>query len=166
MAIRLFVLSKGGVTMEAMKVAEFIITQYYNMNKPITNLKLQKLLYFVQGASLAIFDEPAFTDTIEAWRYGPVVPNVYYPYSLYGPLKIRVKYEDELEDGVTRKIALFISHYYKDTDPFDLVRETHEPNSPWDKVYNKASASKEITIDSIKSYFRTRYLAEWFPNEL
>lgn len=43
----------------------------------ITNLKLQKLLYYLQGHWLATFDGPLFGDKIEAWRYGPVVPSVY-----------------------------------------------------------------------------------------
>lgn len=38
----------------------------------ITQLKLQKLIYFVQGISLALFDRPLFEEEIEAWKYGPV----------------------------------------------------------------------------------------------
>lgn len=45
--------------------------------EPISNLKLQKLLYYMQGFHLAYFDTPLFDDDIEAWMYGPVVPCVY-----------------------------------------------------------------------------------------
>lgn len=37
----------------------------------ISNLKLQKLLYYEQGYHLAIFDTPLFDADIEAWMYGP-----------------------------------------------------------------------------------------------
>ena len=43
----------------------------------LSNLKLQKLLYYMQGFHLAFFDEPFFNESIEAWTYGPVVPVVF-----------------------------------------------------------------------------------------
>lgn len=46
----------------------------------ITNLKLQKLLYYSQAWHLAIYDEPLFQDRIEAWVHGPVVPSVFREY--------------------------------------------------------------------------------------
>ena len=33
----------------------------------ISNLKLQKLLYYMQGFHLAYFNEPLFEEDIEAW---------------------------------------------------------------------------------------------------
>lgn len=44
----------------------------------ITNLKLQKLLYYAQGLHVAMNGEVLFDDPIEAWDLGPVVPNVYH----------------------------------------------------------------------------------------
>ena len=43
----------------------------------MSNLKLQKMLYYEQGFHLAYFDTPLFKDEIEAWMYGPVIPAVY-----------------------------------------------------------------------------------------
>ena len=43
----------------------------------MSNLKLQKMLYYEQGFHLAYFDTPLFEDEIEAWMYGPVIPAVY-----------------------------------------------------------------------------------------
>ena len=50
----------------------------------MTNLRLQKLLYFAQGWHLARYGKPLFDDDIEAWQYGPVVPSVYNAYKQYG----------------------------------------------------------------------------------
>ncbi|MGZ5135866.1 MAG: Panacea domain-containing protein, partial [Flavitalea sp.] len=44
----------------------------------ISNLKLQKLLYYMQGYHLAFFGDKLFEDNLEAWTYGPVVPDVYH----------------------------------------------------------------------------------------
>ena len=43
----------------------------------ITNLQLQKLIYYAQGIHLAMYGCPIFKDQIKAWNYGPVVPRVY-----------------------------------------------------------------------------------------
>ncbi len=50
----------------------------------ISNLKLQKLLYYAQGIFLAINDEPLFEEPILAWAHGPVVESVYHEYKAYG----------------------------------------------------------------------------------
>lgn len=50
----------------------------------MTNLKLQKLLYYAQGFHLAMYGKPLFDKKIEAWIYGPVVPYVFKKYKEYG----------------------------------------------------------------------------------
>ena len=57
----------------------------------ISNLKLQKLLYYAQGAHLALRDEPLFGEPIEAWTHGPVVPSVYRQYKQHGGEPIPVE---------------------------------------------------------------------------
>ena len=60
----------------------------------ISNLKLQKLLYYAQAWHLALYGEPLFRDRIEAWVHGPVVPpvfgafkhNKWQPYRFHGRL--------------------------------------------------------------------------------
>src|SRR5947209_10944283 len=44
---------------------------------PLTNLRLQKLLYYAQAWSLVLRESELFPEEIEAWRWGPVVPVVY-----------------------------------------------------------------------------------------
>ena len=50
----------------------------------ISNLKLNKLLYYAQGTHLARTGKPLFENAIEAWQYGPVVPEVYQKYKACG----------------------------------------------------------------------------------
>jgi uncharacterized phage-associated protein len=49
-------------------------------NELISNLKLQKLLYYAQGVHLALHDVALFPEEIQAWMHGPVVPEVYQKY--------------------------------------------------------------------------------------
>jgi uncharacterized phage-associated protein len=56
----------------------------------ITNLKLQKLLYYAQGCFLAAFNKSLFDEEIEAWQHGPVVSEVYHHYKSYGSEHIKL----------------------------------------------------------------------------
>ena len=50
----------------------------------LSNMKLQKLLYYAQGLRLAMGEGPLFNDAIEAWTYGPVVVSIYHNYKSHG----------------------------------------------------------------------------------
>ncbi|HUZ03805.1 MAG TPA: type II toxin-antitoxin system antitoxin SocA domain-containing protein, partial [Acidobacteriaceae bacterium] len=58
----------------ASDIAKYFIASFQKKNKAISNLKLQKLLYYAQAWHLALYGSPLFSDSIEAWVHGPVVP--------------------------------------------------------------------------------------------
>ena len=62
----------------------------------MSNMKLQKMLYYQQGFHLAYFGTPLFDEDIEAWMYGPVVPSVYSHYKNCGRQGIMPETEEEL----------------------------------------------------------------------
>lgn len=68
----------------ASDVAKYIIYTFQAIGDSLSNMKLQKLLYYVQGWHLANFDTPAFKDRLEAWALGPVQPKVYDDYKEFG----------------------------------------------------------------------------------
>lgn len=76
------------MTYKALDIAKKLIFKAQN-DEPnggerLTNLKLQKLLYYQQGYHLAAFGTPLFSEDVESWMYGPVVPSVYDVFSAYG----------------------------------------------------------------------------------
>jgi uncharacterized phage-associated protein len=54
-------------------------------------LRVQKLLYYLQGWSLALRGRPLFEERIEAWKLGPVVPEVYHRFKSFGSQVIEPK---------------------------------------------------------------------------
>jgi uncharacterized phage-associated protein len=64
-------------------VAKFLISRFQEAGDPLTNMKLQKLLYYAQGWHLALKGEALFDERIEAWPHGPVVPPVYGTFKRY-----------------------------------------------------------------------------------
>ncbi len=65
----------------ALDVAKyFLLKSDPEIGENISNLKLQKLLYFAQGFYLAFYNDSLFSARIEAWAHGPVVPEIYHRY--------------------------------------------------------------------------------------
>ena len=67
--------------MRGINVAEYVIEFAGNQGKLITNLKLQKTLYYIQGYSFRKLSYPIIDDDFFNWQYGPVLPSVYFEYS-------------------------------------------------------------------------------------
>lgn len=65
-------------------VAKIVIQYSNNKRYSISNLKLQKILYFIQAIFLNEYNRACFKEEIEAWTFGPVVPSVYQKYKIFG----------------------------------------------------------------------------------
>lgn len=71
--------------LSAIEVAQyFLALASQEDGELVSNMKLQKLVYYAQGFSLALHDEPLFPEEIRAWTHGPVTPVVYQEYKAYG----------------------------------------------------------------------------------
>lgn len=121
----------------------------------ITNLKLQKLLYYVQGFYLAVFDKPLYDDEIEAWMYGPVVPSVYDYYASQGKSPL---YNDDSYTPISlaeEEEDLFNQVYdaYGQFSAVKLMNLTHE-ETPWKST--EIGKGNIISKKILKDYFKTR----------
>jgi uncharacterized phage-associated protein len=146
---------------KATTIANEIVRQCHQQSFSVSNLKLQKLLYFVQAYALAEFDEPAFDDRIEAWEYGPVVPNVYQFFKIYGPNPIPLKHyfsdidkpeRELLTENILTAISSILTQLGK-VNAFSLVDLSHEEGSPWHSVYKPLISGAEIPNALIKEYY-------------
>lgn len=120
----------------------------------LTNLKLQKLLYYQQGYHLAVFGTPLFTEKIEAWMYGPVVPCIYDKYSKYGSSALPEV--NEIIPFSQEEEELFNNVYdaYKEFSAIGLMNRTHS-EAPWINA-RPHDRGTEITLESMSAYFRTQ----------
>lgn len=138
----------------AIVIANYIIEYEHSQNRQISNLKLQKLLYFVQAQFFRILGKPCFEDRIEAWSFGPVVVSVYHAYKFYGSLEITRTQEDVCVDNITdrdRQIINEVLELFSDTPIYELVDITHH-QYPWIQA-KRNPFNNEITNDSINKYF-------------
>lgn len=138
--------------MKALDLARYIIYRCAEENKPISNLQLQKILYFIQVAFLQKKDRPAFEENVEAWQFGPVVPGVYYNFSGYGGMKIPVS-EGEYTDVACEDEIDEICKDSISKKPWELVEISHEKGKPWDRIYKNGEGLRDIIDqDTIKKY--------------
>lgn len=121
----------------------------------ISNLKLQKLVYYGQGFHLAFFDTPLFPETIEAWTYGPVVPDLYHEYKDRGPCSIPAPPDFDISkyDSQTKDLLDEVYKVFAQFSAWKLADMTHQ-EPPFENAYKKGAGSI-ITHESLKKYFKT-----------
>lgn len=136
-------------------VAAFFITRAAEEDDVgLSNLKLQKLVYYAQGFHLAIHDSPLFPERIEAWTHGPVCPSVYREYKQYGsglistPATMPAAALSDDELGLLEEVFMVFGQF----SAWKLRDMTHE-ESPW---RNHEADAETIPVDEMKAYFKTR----------
>ncbi len=145
----MFLKEEGDYMYNAIDLAKYIVTRCLKQENPISNLQLQKILYYIQKDFIKR-DDLAFSEAIEAWQFGPVVPIVYYYFCAYGAMPITENYEIFIED----KDVVYINSIIDEKsvmDPWDLVSDTHKQNGAWYQIYKDGSGNHcEIPVALIK----------------
>lgn len=122
----------------------------------ITDLKLQKLMYYAQGMSLAMRGMPMFAEPIEAWQHGPVVPCIYQIYKRYGANGIDYTDDDAPQEEYTdedKEVLETVYNYFGQFSAWKLRDMTHSED-PW----KNTPLCHVITTDAIKQFFDKRYV--------
>ncbi len=128
-----------------------------NGGELMTNMKLQKMLYYQQGFHLAYFGTPLFDEEIEAWMYGPVVPVMYEAYKIYGRNGIEPNRDLEFEFEQRKELALFteVCRVYGEYSAIGLMNKTHE-ETPWKSTPIGEGEGHIITKEKMQSFFKTK----------
>ena len=150
-------------------VANRFIELSLNDNKPITNLKLQKLVYIAYAFMLKEVNRKLFYEDICAFEYGPVIPDLYNKLKVYGSNQISsqifVDSNEQLPE-LNRIMVDIVYAVFKELSANELVYLTHMNNSAWKIVKDRCEGdlplfcnisnedilfSKEPAIDIINS---------------
>lgn len=136
------------------EVVQFFIMKGLDDEEPITNLKLQKLLYYAKGFHQAIFDNPLFQEKLQAWTHGPVVPSVYHEYKHYGTAPItELEYNpSEKFDGEQLELLNEVWSVFGQFSAWKLRDMSHN-EKPWLDHEKDASVMED---EELGSYFKTR----------
>lgn len=157
--------NNGGTSMKttAIDIANWFIVKANSeklddtISEGVTNLKLQKLLYFAQAAHLSIYSKkPLFHDEIVAWKLGPVIEDVYRQFKKSNSNPIpKPSNEDylKIDSGQTAFLENVWSIFGK-FSAAKLVKMSHE-HQPWKQAYEKEGSI--ITKESMYNYYKTAF---------
>ena len=151
-----------------LQVAEYFLTH----NKPLENgwitpLKLQKLVYFAQGHTLATLGRPLFDELIYAWENGPVCLSLYNRVKNFKAAPLDCIFETTAEEKKALKAARKpfsgeeldllgnILACYGDYTAEALSRMSHE-TTPWQESF----PGRVITIKAMKGFFTAQLKAD------
>lgn len=160
-------------------VANYFIDLGRRDSKPLSPLKLQKLVYFAHGWYLALTGEPLLNEQIEAWQYGPVVPSLFWDFREFGSESIdrpattievgngdflvevkTPRIEDEVGDHEPAKSILNrVWDSYGQFTAVQLSNMTHKSGTPWSDVVTQhhfhPPRGTDIPGELIKSHFES-----------
>lgn len=133
--------------MKSVDVANAFIRRH-GQAMELTNLKLNKLVYYAQVESLRASGSSLFDDPIEAWQYGPVEPAVYRTFRKYGRRRILHEEGHCVSSAQVDRIVDAVARSYGNLTAYDLVNWSHREGGAWHSVY-RADKDVEITADDI-----------------
>ena len=134
----------------------FLKCQRLETGDLMSNMKIQKLVYYAQGVYLALKGEALFYEPLMAWEFGPVCESLYQEYKKYGNGAIPIP-EDmntyELFDKETRDILNMVYRHYGQYSAWKLSNLTHE-EFPWINAHRRGGL--EISHQDMKEFFITQ----------
>ena len=160
--------------------ADIIAKEFVNLGisagDPVTQMKLQKMVFFAQGLHLALHQEPLCAEPFFAWKFGPVIPSIYQQYKKWGSSPIIEKPviggnsvnlnvpESAALSSMERETIDYTWEITKNLDGITLSNWSHAANSPWAQAYDKGENSI-ISNEIIKEYFEQNLIRQSADSE-
>lgn len=154
----------------ASSVADYILCYFHDRGDNITHLKLQKLVYYIQGWFIGIHDETLFRERLEAWVRGPVQPELYQRFKDYDfhPIDENPKCPEFIDKRI-KKLLEYVLDKYGYYTALELEKMTHK-EFPWINARRGLSPNENgneaISIDSMKEFFENELEREEYEDKI
>ncbi|MEQ1935851.1 MAG: type II toxin-antitoxin system antitoxin SocA domain-containing protein [Fimbriimonadaceae bacterium] len=157
------------MTYDARAIGNLILDEAERDGFEISNLILQKLLYFSHGAFLLQTGEPLVKGYFEAWQFGPVHPTAYEAFKSAGekPIKFRARRLNPITRGFEeiarvnerrpRLVVSSVVNAYGGLGPGRLVDLSHAPNAPWAFVVENSKLRPMLGLRISDNLIRERF---------
>lgn len=153
------------MTYPATLIAFAFVEKGISEEKYVTQMKLQKMVYFAHGYYLSKYNDPLIKETFEAWQFGPVVSKIYNDYKFYGSspitdtellnwVKSATDHDLKSLDSYAKDAIDYTWEALKDVTASKLSNWTHKNGSPWNTYYKAGSKDIPIPNEDIKLYFQ------------
>lgn len=139
-------------------IADYFISIANETGSFISNLKLQKLVYYAQAWHIALHDSPLFEEDFEAWVHGPGIPSLYKEYKSFGWQPILKDAAPKLSDDVYQFLDEVAEEYFA-CDAYELEQMTHAED-PWNRARGNLSpdepSNEVIKKEWMKEFYGAR----------
>lgn len=130
------------------KIANLLLSHFRAQDFDLSNLKLNKVLFFVHAHHLVMHSRPVVRNHFEAWEHGPVIRVVYDAFKKFGSAPIsslaeHLNYETGERDVIrsddvlpdTREFIIRVASHYVQFSASRLREMSHRPGGPWDSIF-------------------------------
>ncbi|MCA1365911.1 SocA family protein [Bradyrhizobium sp. BRP14] len=142
---------------DARQIANWFVTRAARDGRRLSIMQLLKLVYISHGWHLEMRRSPLIMNKIEAWKYGPVIPDVYNAFRSQGIEPTRPVFA--LGAQVSPHDAHLLEQIYNSYGTLHAMRLsdlTHEPGGPWDKAIKGGGLFSPITDDLILPHYQMK----------
>ncbi|UIP32589.1 Panacea domain-containing protein [Stutzerimonas kunmingensis] len=153
-------------------VANYFIQKSFNEGVSLTPMKLIKLVYIAHGWHRGYFHKNLIDDGVQAWRYGPVIPELYRNIRRYGRNNVTGFIDgygiigDQANPAPDENSLALLEHVWKTYSRYDglqLSAMTHQRNTPWDITWRDCDgnsyAQPIISNELIERHYREKIQA-------
>lgn len=141
---------------DVITIADEILKIAKREGEAITPMKLMKLTYIAHGWSLALLKRDLFRNRIEAWQYGPVIPELYHATKVYGRGEIPFSKVNNKIPAVDDEVSALLEDVFANygrRSAISLSNLTHRQGTPWQQVYHPGIRDIEIPDDLIEQHY-------------
>ncbi|WP_281300583.1 MULTISPECIES: type II toxin-antitoxin system antitoxin SocA domain-containing protein [unclassified Iodidimonas] len=140
----------------SISVTNYLLSLADEADATLTPMQVLKLVYIAHGWNLGLYGNPLINEEIQAWQYGPVIPELYAKIKKYRSNPVKKRLPDEVDgslgDREKNLIEQVFKIYGKKSGPA-LSRLTHQPGSPWALTYREGEFGKVISNDIIQDHY-------------
>lgn len=140
------------MTYSATTIADWFLAKADECGDALTPMKLLKLIYIAHGFHLGATSRPLIRERVEAWRWGPVIPDIYARFSKYGSSGIAEHPTVPRVDEQAEEVLEAVWDVYGGETALRLSALTHLPDTPWSTTYDER-LGRVIPNDRIQSYY-------------
>lgn len=131
--------------MRGLEVARYIVNLCLKHGRPVSNLRMQKIMYLAHVYYITKQNKPLIKDDFEAWNIGPIIPEVYWEYSIYASAPIIPFYKEDADiDSEKIKVVEKLIINLSAKKPWTLVELTHLKDGAWDRTYRNGQGNREV----------------------
>ena len=145
------------MTYDARLIANWFVARAQREGRTLSIMSLLKLTYIAHGWHLEMQEAPLFSNRIEAWQYGPVIPEVYNAFrtqgiNVSGPVSAPTKEITPEDESLLEQVYTI----YGSLSAFQLSNLTHVPGGPWDIATKTGGNYALIHDDLIKQHYKVK----------